>query len=254
MVSAYVQPDALIEGKIRVVLTYSLASESYANAYNLGFGETNTKQFVQNTMYQFEINAHFNQLNDVLHLSKQDRITATIYFYAEQSYNAQLDLIANLSKEGVAFIDRLAYIQYVVNTNDYNALQDKPILNIDLSNEAVADLPTNTIFRHIGASDATYSNGLLYFKKNALDVALLPLCEEWASKQYVASEIGNLEIDITGLTNPLPSEMVTKMIATPRPVIRRANTYFVPAHENSGNYYEWVRADQSSVTTFVLLW
>lgn len=179
MVSGFVQSASAIEGRIKVSVYYALQSEAYATEHHLGTEMTDETQFATGVMLKAEINTYFDQLNDALNLSAGDRIIVKLSFYTETTYNTTLDFIANDTYKSVAFLDRLSYVQYVVETNDYDQLNNKPVLNLDLNSVAdLTDLPTYQLYRHIGLSNATYLTGMLYFRK-ANESVMTALYNEW---------------------------------------------------------------------------
>lgn len=206
LASAWIEPAIQMTGKVHTILKYAKAEEEYATWYNLGADFSEVKQMIANTEYKFEVNTYFDQLADVITLGKDDKIKLEVYFYTENLYNSTMDLIANETDKGIAFIDRLSYVQYVVESNDYNALDNKPIINENLTNVSVGDLSTNTLYRHIGATDSTYTMGMIYFKQTAQDVALTPLWKEWvegASLGGTALSVVNNIIQIPAITPDL---------------------------------------------------
>lgn len=206
LASAWIEPAIQMTGKVHTILKYAKAEEEYATWYNLGADFSEVKQMMANTEYKFEVNTYFDQLADVITLVKGDKIKLEVYFYTENLYNSTMDLIANETDKGIAFVDRLSYVQYVVESNDYNALDNKPIINENLTNVSVGDLSTNTLYRHIGATDSTYTMGMIYFKATAQDVALTPLWKEWvegASLGGTALSVVNNIIQIPAITPDL---------------------------------------------------
>ena len=204
--SAFIQPAVQMTGSIHAIIKYAKADELFATWYTLGADYSETKQMMANTKYKFEVNVFFDQLQDMTTLEKGDKIKLELYFYTENLYTSTMDLIANETDKGIAFIDRLSYVQYVVATNDYDQLDNKPIINENLSNVSVGDLATNTLYRHIGATDSTYTMGMIYFKQTAQDVAMTPLWKEWvegASLGGTALSVVNNIIEIPAITPDL---------------------------------------------------
>lgn len=178
MFSGYLQSVGAIEGRVKNVIYYSKAEELYATEYVLGSELSDPITFGAGVLYKAEVNARFDQLNDPITLSKTDKLIMKVYINTESTYDTTLDFIANTTYKSVAFVDKLSFVKYVLDTNDYDQLQNKPIINDDLSSATITDLPTYTIYRHVGVSDATYLQGMLYFRKPDA-IAMTPIWQEW---------------------------------------------------------------------------
>ena len=142
-----------------MLVYYLLDSESLGTDHLLGAYESDSEVYTANEIRTSEIQQYFTQLSDPITLTTNDQIKVVYKVVPQTSGSETIKFIANDTNEAVCFIDKQAYVEYVVNTDDYNALSNKPIIQLDLSSENVSDLSTNVIYHINRLKRKNHMNG-----------------------------------------------------------------------------------------------
>ena len=177
----------------------------------LATAQTISINLVAGQMLSQEIGVYFDQLNDLLTLPKDTQLRLALSISTEQTginsgNPATVSFYARTANKSKATLDKLTYIEYVISTNDYNQLSNKPIIQADLSQLAIADASTGVVYKHIGGTDSTFTSGWLYYKNGSAATAYT--CIMIDESKFLT------DVKLEGEANPVPKSSGVAEIPT----------------------------------------